>query len=176
MSQTTYTLDNKIAHVGQVADLRNAVYVSAVADGDIPFGRLVEYSAAGKVRLPQATTLGKLVGMAVYDETKEPYGPLETATNASGWKSGSMVRILRKGSGYVEYSGTAPTGAYVAANVRHASDDTNTEAQYRGTVTQTTTSVTAGQEKSASPEGMVAVKTNATMSPTGALMELNFPA
>lgn len=162
MSQTSYTAAPAVAVEGQVVECE--AVTSLPAAETIPAGRFVEISS-GKVRLPQAATLGKLVGVSMYSPTKEQDGTGE-------YKTGDMVPVLRKGKIWVAWTGTTHA-ALTSRNVRHASTDGNSEAQHRGKVTDASTSASAGSEITALPDGAV----EGTSTGTSALAEMivNFP-
>lgn len=163
MPQQTYPLDLDAAVVGQVVD-RGIMSGRYECSEDIPFGRVVELHTDGKWRLPQGTTLGKVLAVAQYNASYP----------TAGYKAGDQVAFLRSGKVWIANDGGgAPGPATGAMNVRHASDDTNSEATHRGKLTLTATSAVAGSEISAC-KGTEFVKEDAT--PTMALCHVNFPA
>lgn len=163
MPQTSYSIDHAVAIAGQVVDGR-AQRGRYECSEDLNFGEFVELHTDGKLRRLQGTTLGKVIGVVPYNPSLPP----------GGYKAGDMMpAILRRGTIWVKYSGTAPA-VEVKPNIRHASTDGNSEAQYRGSVTATATSVTAGSEISAASEGIHVIKTDSASSL--AMVELNLPA
>ncbi len=130
MPQTSYSLDNVAAIAGQVVT-KGVVCGKYVASEEIPAGRFVELHTDGKLRLPQGTSLAKVVGVSVYRGSKEP----------GAWAVDDYVPVLRSGQIWVD--STATTIADLAAcNVRHSS----TTATHRGKVTDAATSAVAGAE------------------------------
>lgn len=96
------------------------------------------------------------------------------ADQVSSFKSGSTVRILRRGRIYAEYTGTAGSDMLTDLKVRSASDNSNSEATHRGKFTDASTSTTVGQEvyqtkikaieeTSVSPAGLVCVELNGAL-------------
>lgn len=163
MAQTTMLLSPVVAVRGMPYDTETLDgCVSAIANGAIPFGALVEINSSGLAQVPQQTTLTKPFGVALYS----------AAADAGGYVDGDVVPVCRKGRVWAGTSGTAPS-TLGAVNVRHASTDGNSEAQYRGDFTATATSVTVGQEKSLLP-GVVCFKASGVSGL--ALIELNLPA
>lgn len=164
MPQTTYSLDLDRATAGQiVARYPGGMRGVHETSEDVDPGLLVEYHSDGKLRKPAGTTLTKCVGAIPYQATKQ---------SAPWTSSDGPAPVLRKGQVWLKYSGTAPT-VESSVNVRHASDDTNSEAQYRGTVTGSATSAVAGSEISAI-EGAKCLDVDTSLGL--ALVELNFPA
>lgn len=161
MGQTTFSNDPTVALAGMLADAEHVEVIHAIAAEEIPAGRLVVLNTDGKVELPQDTTLTKVMGVALYQSLKPP----------GAYAAGDSVPVMRRGKAWVTVSGTAP-GDYVAANVRHASDDTNGEATDRGKLCITATSIVAGEEISAL-SGALLMK-GASVSGL-AVLELNIP-
>lgn len=167
--QTSYSLDYAICQLGQVADgspIKEEVsYVAAEA---IPFGRMVELHTDGlRCQLPQrdasAAPITKALGVAIYDATKEP------DTVGGGYKVGEVVRILRKGRIYAEFSGTTDA-ALASASVKHSS----TLATDRGKFSDAATSAVAGSEVDAT--GLAKFVRPINPSQAGAcLVELKLP-
>lgn len=163
-AQTVYSLDMPKAVAGMVVDRQpGGMRGRYEASETLKAGRIAEYHTDGKLRPPQGTTLTRCQGMVPYIATKP-------SSNYAA--DGSIIPTLRKGLAWVEYSGTAPS-AETAVNIRHASTDGNSEAQYRGTVTGAATSAVAGSEVSAL-EGVRCVEVDTTLSL--ALCEFNLPA
>jgi hypothetical protein len=177
LPQTDYSLDPPAALAGMIAEPAsqlNAYETTFVANEVIYPGEFVEYLSAGVVRRPQGlTSVMNLMGVAVYRATKTA-----SVANASGgmapYQIGDQVTIMKRGKIYCKFSGTTPPVQTATVQVRHASDDTNTEAQYRGSVTDAAASVVAGQEKTLAGSGIRAIRA-ATGSTTLALIELNLP-
>lgn len=135
---TSYTLAPDAGVAGMIADFSSPQnVVSALANEAIPFGRIVELTATSDpgspwtVQLPQGVTLGKVLGVAVYDATHLP----------GGYAIGEMVPVLRRGKIWIEYTGGTQL-ALTALNVLHSS----TIATNRGKATMTATSATTGAE------------------------------
>lgn len=166
--QTTFTVDNPICQLGQIADgtsvKEEVAYVAAEA---IPFGRMVELDATGtKVQLPQGSTvnaIAKPVGVSIYDATKEP------DTVGGGYKIGEVVRVLRKGRIYAEFSGTTDA-ALTSANVFHSS----TIATNRGKFTDTAGNAGVGVEVDSQNLAKFVRPINASQA-GACLVELNLP-
>lgn len=159
MPQTSYNLDLDRAMAGQVvARYPGGMRGLHTASEDLPVGRFAEYSG-GALRLPQATTLGSVVGATPYIATKQ---------SAPWTASDGPAPMLRKGQIWVEYAGTAPT-VESAVNIMHSS----TTATNRGKVTGSATSAVAGSEISAL-EGVKCLDVDTTLGL--ALVECNFPA
>lgn len=157
-AQTTFDLDPVAAFSGMAAD-KDAYRVSYQAAEDIPFGRAVTLNSDGKVELPQDTTLTKVVGVAEYKADAEP----------GGYKAGDMVRVMRRGSIYADFTGGSEA-SLTKPNIMHSS----TTPTNRGKFTMSGTSASSGVEISNAPEGVLMVK------PSGisglCLVELNLPA
>ncbi len=166
MPQTSYSIYHAASIAGQVQSQgdEGSKRGRYECSENLNFGRLVEKHTDGKLREPQGTTTAMtIVGGVAYNESLPP----------GGYLAGQhMVPVFRKGQMWVEYTGTAPTPE-LTFNIRHASDDTNSEAQHRGKITLTATSATAGQEITAAPTGMVCVKVDTATSL--ALVEFNLP-
>lgn len=159
MPQQTYPLDLDAAVLGQVVD-RGIMSGRHECAEDIPFGRVVELNSAGKWRLPQGTTLGKVLAVAQYNASYP----------TAGYKAGDQVSFLRSGKVWIENDGGgAPAPDTGKMNVRHSS----TLAADRGKVTLSATSAVAGSEIS-NLNGSEFIKEDAT--PTMALCHINFPA
>lgn len=163
MPQTTYTIDHAAAIAGQVVngETHRGRYENSEL---LNFGRVCELHTDGLLRQPQATTLGKVIGGVPYNASLPP----------GGWTTGDyMPRILREGQMWIAYTGTAPA-TESKPNVCHASDDTAGNAQHRGKVTGSATSVVAGAEVSAfSLGGFIVIKVDTVLSL--ALCEFNLP-
>lgn len=158
MPQTTYPADMAPAIVGQIVTREKMSGRFACVE-DIPFGRVVELTADGW-RLPQGTTLGKVLAVA-------PYNP---SYPVGGYKAGDQVAFLRAGKCWVEQDGGgSPDASLGAMNVNHSS----TTATNRGKLTASSTSTTTGSEISVC-HGTEFVKedSGATM----ALVEIEFVA
>lgn len=166
MSQSTYSVDSPICQLGQLADTGVKEEVSYPAAEAIPFGRAVELDSGGtKVQLVQGTgqAIAKLVGVSIYDATKEP------DTVGGGYKIGEVVRVLRKGRIYAEFSGTTDA-ALASANIYHSS----TIATNRGKFTDVAGAAGAGVEVDSS--GFAKFMRPINASQAGAcLVELNLP-
>lgn len=163
MPQTSYPLDPVAALAGLVVE-RISQRGRYECSEDLPPGRLTAFNpATGQLRLPQSTTLARVIGGV----------PYQSSLPVGGYKAGEhMVAALRRGQIWLQYAGTAPA-AETAVNVMHASDDTAGNAQHRGKVTASATATTAGAEISAI-EGLVCVKVDTALGL--ALCELNLPA
>lgn len=113
MAQTTYSDSPAVGFDGSPVDSGACDFVSAVAEAEIPFGRLViRGSSAGGCKLPDVTgdvTGGNVLGIAVADTS------LETADGASygSYSSGARVKIMRLGRCRVKFESTTATGASV---------------------------------------------------------------
>jgi hypothetical protein len=161
--QTSYSLESGIGYPGQVNEIAPSEIVSYTASETILPGTFVELDTTnGTIKNPQATTLGKIVGLACYASTWPP----------GGYAAGDTVPVLRKGRALASFNGGTDT-YFGAVNIKHASDDTLSNAQYRGYATASATSATAGAEVDAAPTSIVFVKpcTPSTM----AYIELNMP-
>lgn len=178
--QTAVTLDAPVAYPGLLRRSSEAVKIRTyVSSEDIPFGVLVELSS-GKIRNPQtATAAGKIVGIALYRDTGEPYmsgtaSNVPDVASASGWKANSLVPVLQIGEAWVPYTGTAPgaTTADWATAVNFNSYSTGTST-YRGWVTATATGATSAAEVYALPSGWSCEGVNTTEGL--ALMSVNIP-
>lgn len=166
MPQTSYTIDHAAAVAGQVVngDLYRGRYEVSET---LSFGRLCELHTDGKLRAPQGTTLGKVIGGIPYNASLPP--ALVGGVYVNGWTSNDMPRVLRRGQMWVEYQGTAPA-VEAKPNVMHSS----TIATHRGKVTADATSAVAGSEITAAPEGIHVIKVDTTLGL--ALVEFNLPA
>lgn len=133
MSQNTFTQDPVIGRPGQLQDAADCQIVNHIAASDIEPGRIVEIDSNGRIAYPQGTTLGKVVGVAMYVDAALP----------QSWKAGDMVPVVRKGRVFAQLSGGTTT-FFGSANVNHSS----TIATNRGKVSASATSVTAGSEVS----------------------------
>lgn len=167
MPQTTYSLDHAAAVAGQLVDRGDGSRMRGRYENseDLNFGRIVELHTDGKLRHPQtAGAAGKLMGGVPYNASLPP-----TSAGVYGYKAGEhLVPVMRKGSMWVEYVGTAPT-AETQAKVKSSS----TIATDRGKVTGDATSAGAGVEVYAL-EGAHVIKVDTA---TGlALVEFNLPA
>lgn len=165
--QSTYSVDYPICQLGQLADTGTKEEVSYPAAEAIPFGRAVELDSTGtKVQLVQGTgqAIAKLVGVSILDATKEP-----DPAGGGGYKIGEVVRVLRKGRIYAEFSGTTDA-ALVNANIYHSS----TIATNRGKFTDVAGAAGAGVEVDSS--GFAKFMRPINASQAGAcLVELNLP-
>lgn len=109
-------------------------------------GRIVEISTTtGKCRPPQGTAFPasgyKVFGLVLRDETREN----NADGTVKGYAVGEPFPVLRRGVAWAELSGGTPVLETVI-NVKHASDDTASNAQHRGKLSQSATSATAGAE------------------------------
>lgn len=155
--QTSFSADMTVAVPGQLADCAQGQdIVTVIAVEDLYPGRLVEISS-GLGRLPQATTLGKYMGVAVYTAGRE----------SAVYAAGEAVPVLRKGRIYGEKSSSATEATLTAANVKHSS----TTATNRGKFSADATSTTSGAEISATTILFV----QAVSATNLALLELNLP-
>jgi hypothetical protein len=159
MSFTSYSEDPVAALAGLVVE-RISMRGRYENSEDLEAGRLAEFHPTdGKLRLPQGTTLTRLIGGVPYNSSLPP----------GGYTAGDyQVPVLRRGQMWVTYGGTAPA-AETAVNVMHSS----TIATDRGKVTASATSVVAGSEISA-VEGLRCVKVDTGLGI--ALVEFNLPA
>lgn len=160
MPQTTYADAPTIALAGMLADSGNYDISSYPAAEDIPPGRLCEIKSDGTIELPKGTTLGNPAGVSCYLSMSPP----------GGYKAGDMVPCVRKGRVWADFTGTGATDGE-AVKVRHASDDSNSEAQHRGKFTDAAASVTVGQEKSAFSRAVFRQGISTTL----AKVDVNFP-
>lgn len=166
MGQTSYSNYHSASIAGQVVEGTTGRRQRGryECSEDLNFGEFVELHTDGKLRRLQGTALGKTIGVIPYNASLPP----------GGYKAGEfMVPVMRSGQVWVPYTGTAPA-VEAKPNLRHASDDTNSEAEHRGKVTATATSAVAGSEISAAPEGVTVIKVDTATSL--ALVELNLPA
>lgn len=133
--QSTYNTDPSVAFPGQLVE-RDEVVGRYQCSEDIPPGRFVELHTDGKLRLPQNTgaDISKLVGCAIYRGAVEP--------NATGYKAGEFVPVLRRGKIWAELVSGATVADLVAASVYHSS----TLAANRGKVGSAAEASTAGSE------------------------------
>lgn len=140
-------------------------------------GRVVEINTStGKCRPPQGTafpaTTHKMFGIVLRDDTRE--------NNADGtvkpYAANEPFPVLRRGAVWAELSGGTPV-LETAINVKHASDDTASNAQHRGKLSQSATSATAGAEISATSIIAKAPALGVAPSPasTIVLVEINLP-
>lgn len=167
MPQTEFSLYHKAAIAGQVVERADGYrgqrgrYESSET---LNFGRLVELHSDGKLRHPQGTSLGKVLGGVAYNPALPP----------GGYQAGEdIVPAFRKGQVWLEYTGTAPA-VEAKPNVCHASTDEEGNAQHRGKITGSDTSSSAGEEISAGPDGIVVIKVDSDLGL--ALCEFNLPA
>jgi hypothetical protein len=122
--QTQYDLNPGIARAGQLTHLQNHTVDSYKCSEAIPAGRICELHTDGLLRLPQGTTLGKVAGISMYENSMSP----------GGYKSGDLVPVLRSGRIYVDFTGGTQT-ALAPANVMHATDDSLSNVVHRGKFT-----------------------------------------
>lgn len=115
MSQTTITDDAVVAVPGMLADAREALITTYIANEVIEAGKLVRVRADGKIEVPTDDT-GSLVGVTMYQDTKESSFPQGSANYAAG----DVVPVLRYGAIYAQFvtgSGAqAPLGACQLSN------------------------------------------------------------
>lgn len=141
MPQTSHPMDPDVALPGMVYGNGPQKIRRLIATEAIPFGRLVELDLSAdangeKCRLPQtATPVGKIMGVALFQETRD----------AGGYAIGDVVPVLVEGDVYVSFTGTTDSPE-VVLKVRSASDDSNSEAQHRGKLTDAAASVVVGSE------------------------------
>jgi hypothetical protein len=131
-------LDTTAALPGMVACNAGKKVHHYIATEALPFGVVVELdpNTAGNVRLPKtASAVGKLAGVTMFDSVRQ----------SGGYAAGDQVPVMRQGEIYVSFTGTTDA-PLTAAKVRSASDDSNSEAQHRGKLTDASTSTTTGQE------------------------------
>lgn len=158
MPQTTYPQDLTPAIVGQIVT-REKMSGRYSCSEDIPFGRVVELNA-GQWRLPQGTTLNKVLAIA-------PYNP---SYPVGGYKAGDQIACLREGKIWVEQDGGGtPSADQGPINVNHSS----TTATNRGKVTCNATSSTSGAEVDIL-KGSEVIKEDAGQ--TMVLLEVDFAA
>lgn len=140
-------------------------------------GRVVEISTTtGKCRNPQGTALPasgyKVFGIVLRDESREN----NADGTVKGYAIGEPFSVLRRGVVWAELSGGTPV-LETAINVKHASDDTASNAQHRGKLSQSATSATAGAEISAT--AIIAKQHSPGVAPSPAstivLVEINLP-
>lgn len=140
-------------------------------------GRVVEISTTtGKCRPPQGTAFPasghKVYGIVLRDDTRE--------NNADGtvkpYAANEPFPVLRRGTVWAELSGGTPV-LETAINVKHASDDTASNAQHRGKLSQSATSATAGAEITATAILAKAPSVGVAPSPASGivLVEINLP-
>lgn len=164
MSQTVYNLERAVAVAGLLADNGPYDVVSYPAGENIEPGRVVVLDTDGTVGVPSATTLTKVVGVAMYRPSVEQ----AVGGGSAGYKTGEMVSVLRKGRIWAQFTGGTQV-ALGAVNVHHSS----TTATNRGKFTNTVTSATAGAEITAGPEGVLTHKVGTS---TLVQVSLNLPA
>lgn len=115
MSQTAYQADAIVAVAGQLGDMRESFIVSYIANEEIEAGKFVRVRADGKIEVPTDDT-GALVGVTVYQDTKESSYP----QGAANYAAGDLVPVLRYGAIYTQFvtgSGAqAPLGACQLSN------------------------------------------------------------
>jgi hypothetical protein len=174
MPQTTYALDSNPGLPGMVQDGSDVQeVVSYPAAEAIPFGRMLELDSGGtKVQLAQGTgqQIAKPVGVSVYDATKMPGdATLAGLGYSSGYSVGDLVKVLRKGRIYAEFSGTTDA-ALATANVYHSS----TIATNRGKFTDVAGAAGAGVEVADAVGSKFVKPVNATVAGL-CIVEINLP-
>lgn len=163
--QTAYSQNPETGYIGQVTECESPHIETFPAAEDVYPGRLVEI-VNGKIRHPQATTLGKIAGIVLRDPTREN----TTAGALKPYALGEPVPVLRQGTCWAEFNGGTPVQETLA-NVKHASSDVSSNAQHRGKFTQSATSVTVGSEASAT----VIMFRDAQASTSRVKVEINIP-
>lgn len=128
MPQQTYSLDTGRALPGQPVDPRVKVGKYAASE-DIPAGRMVALHTDGTLRLYRSGD--KMLGISIYRSSKDP----------GTYVAGDLVPVLREGSIYAEFIGTAATDL-VTANI----SGSTTIATDRGKLTDAAVSAVAGTE------------------------------
>ena len=101
--QLTYAINQSAAQAGQLYDLSEYDFVSAVnPSADVPFGvALAQGAADGQCKLPAASgDIAKILGVAALVQTKEQ--PLPSASGPVVYKMGSDIALMRKGRIYVK--------------------------------------------------------------------------
>jgi hypothetical protein len=115
MSQTTITDDPIVAVPGMLADFRESFVTSYIANEAIEAGKFVRVRADGKIEVPTDDT-GSLVGIVLYNDTKESSYPQGSAN----YVAGDVVPVVRYGAVYAQFvtgSGAqAPLGAAQLSN------------------------------------------------------------
>lgn len=102
MSQTSYTLDRRPGIPGMAFDIGDSDIVSFVANEALEPGKIVRVRSDGKVEYPTDDT-GVLVGVVMYQDTKESSYPQGTAV----YQAGDVVPVLRYGRIWTQFvSGT----------------------------------------------------------------------
>jgi hypothetical protein len=154
----------------------NAIETGVSAETVYP-GRIVEISTTtGKCRPPQGTAFPasghKVFGLVLRDETREN----NADGTVKGYAAGEPFPVLRRGVAWAELSGGTPVLETVI-NVKHASDDTASNAEHRGKLSQSATSATAGAEITAT--ALIAKQHSPGVAPSPAsgivLVEINSP-
>lgn len=140
-------------------------------------GRIVEINTTtGKCRPPQGTAFPasgyKMFGLVLQDETREN----NADGTVKGYAVGEPFPVLRRGVAWAELSGGTPV-LETAINVKHASNDTASNAQHRGKLSQSATSATAGAEITATTMIAKQHSPGVAPSPTSSivLIEINLP-
>lgn len=162
IGQTAYSTTMTLAVAGQLADLyQDYDIVSYLCSENIPFGCGVVLDTStdangNTVMLPKGTssTIGTLVGVAMYVDTLEQQLP---GTTNIGHKAGTVIPVVRKGRIYAAFAAVSTLTAITPLgnpNIFHASDNSNSEAQYRGMFTTDSTATSAGLEITACPAGV----------------------
>ncbi len=174
IGQLTYTLFPTQADPGMLADNTVNRIVSRVAAETIYPGRGLEKATdSGAVQMVQQTsTTLNLVGFSVLLTAQRPgLGGDNNGTNVGGavYNVGDMVPVLKRGSMFVEWSGTTQVEGS-SHNMYHSS----TIATNRGKLTDVGTSAGAGTEIAACPS-WVQLQAKLTGSGNIALVDVNAP-
>ena len=162
MPQTSYPIDNAIALAGQIQD-RKQMEGRLQASEALEAGVLVEVNA-GQLRHPQtshaAGDYGYLMGVTAYRAAIEPNG-FPTIVGGE-WQTGDYPPVIKKGQIWCKFHGTTAPSLGGAVNFWHPSDNSASNAQYRGMLTDAATSTAVGSEISALPAASFSVVKNAT--------------
>lgn len=162
-TQQTYPNDNQASIAGMVVS-KEVMRGRYECSEDLAPGRIAEYEpTAGKLRLPQTALLPRPIGGVPYNSSLPPGGYLSGAF---------QVPVLRVGTMWIEYTGTAPTPES-PVNVCNATDDSLSNKQHRGKVTASATATTVGAEITA-VQGLRAIKVDTVN--LLCLVEFNLPA
>lgn len=117
MSQTSYSINQHVGVVGQIADLSNRDTRSFVATETIPFGQFVTRVSGSdsKGKLPalasDITTVTSVAGVALADQARESKNDVLSAN----YSLNDMVSVMRSGRVYVkvEEAVTPDSAVYV---------------------------------------------------------------
>lgn len=170
MSQTSYSRDPIKGYAGARYDASTGTDTAhGVAAEEIPFGVLVERQVDGTIRRWRGT--GKVFGVSLRHEARE--GGAFAIGGNSNYKQYDQVPVARRGRVWVQFESNAVGVALAAPNFYAATDDSLSNAQYRGRATSRATSATTGAEIVAQASGVLFWKAPAAAD-TVAVVELSF--